>query len=78
MKINKFLLFFIFILVLSSCSKEEGRKSVIKEKSLDLQVLEAYQEGKDYLEAGDVYMLQKNLMKQNFYFHNLDGLLNLL
>ena len=53
MKINKFLLFFIFILVLSSCSKEEGRKSVIKEKSLDLQVLEAYQEGMDYLESGD-------------------------
>ena len=53
MKINKFLLFFIFILVLSSCSKDEGRKSVIKEKSLDLQVLEAYQEGMDYLEAGD-------------------------
>ena len=53
MKINKFLLFFIFILVLSSCSKDEGRKSVIKEKSLDLQVLEAYQEAIKYLEEGD-------------------------
>ena len=53
MKINKFLLFFIFILILSSCSKEEGRKSVIKEKSLDLQVLEAYQEAINYLEEGD-------------------------
>ena len=53
MKINKFLLFFIFILVLSSCSKDEGRKSVIKEKSLDLQVLEAYQEAINYLEKGD-------------------------
>ena len=53
MKINKFLLFFIFILILSSCSKDEGRKSVIKEKSLDLQVLEAYQEAINYLEKGD-------------------------
>ena len=53
MKINKFLLFFIFILVLSSCSKDESRKSVIKEKSLDLQVLEAYQEAINYLEEGD-------------------------
>ena len=53
MKINKFLLFFIFILILSSCSKDEGRKSVIKEKSLDLQVLEAYKEAINYLEKGD-------------------------
>ena len=53
MKINKFLLFFVFILILASCSKDETRKSVIKEKSLDLQVLEAYQEGMNYLESGD-------------------------
>ncbi len=53
MKINKFLLFFFFILILASCSKEEARKSVIKEKSLDLQVLEAYEVGMNYLEEGD-------------------------
>ena len=53
MKINKFLLFFVFILILASCSKDETRKSVIKEKSLDLQVLESYQEGMNYLESGD-------------------------
>ena len=39
--------------MLVSCSKDETRKSVIKEKSLDLQVLEAYQEGMNYLEEGD-------------------------
>ena len=53
MKINKFLLSFFFILILVSCSKEEARKSVIKEKSLDLQVLETYEEGMNYLEEGD-------------------------
>ena len=53
MKINKFLLSFFFILILASCSKEEVRKSVIKEKSLDLQVLETYEEGMSYLEDGD-------------------------
>ena len=53
MKINKFLLSFFFILILASCSKEEARKSVIKEKSLDLQVLETYEEGMNYLEKGD-------------------------
>jgi outer membrane protein assembly factor BamD len=60
MKINKFLLPFICLLIFVSCSKEDVRKSVIKEKSLDLQVLEAYQEGKNYLEAGDaIYAASK-------------------
>ena len=43
MQINKFLLFFIFILIFSSCAKEGNKESKLKEKSLDLQVLEAYQ-----------------------------------
>jgi outer membrane protein assembly factor BamD len=60
MKINKFLLSFFFILILASCSKEEVRKSVIKEKILDLQVLETYEEGMSYLEDGDaIYAASK-------------------
>ena len=36
----------IFILVLNiSCSKDLKKSSVINEKSLDLQVLEAYKDG---------------------------------
>ena len=53
MQINKFLLLFFFILIFASCSKDEARKSIIKEKSLELQVLESYQEGIDYLKNGD-------------------------
>ena len=53
MQINKFLLLLFFILIFASCSKDEARKSVIKEKSLELQVLEAYQEGIDFLKDGD-------------------------
>jgi len=53
MIINKFLLFFVFILMLASCAKDELKESVLKEKSLDTQVLEVYQEGVYYLEAGD-------------------------
>ena len=53
MKINKILLFFVFILIFASCSKDQFRKPVIKEKSLDLQLLEVYQEGMNYLESGD-------------------------
>jgi outer membrane protein assembly factor BamD len=39
-------------------------------KDLDLQVIEAYKEGIKALENGDVFLLQKNLMKLKFYFHN--------
>ena len=53
MKINKFLLLFVFILILASCAKDRDKKSVLNEKSLDLQVAETYQEGKESLEAGD-------------------------
>ena len=53
MKKKNFILSLFFILILVSCSKDETRKSVIKENSLDLQVLEAYQEGMKYLEEGD-------------------------
>jgi outer membrane protein assembly factor BamD len=52
---NKFLLFTILFTVLISCiKKEEFKESMIKENSLDLQVLEAYQEGMKNLESGDV------------------------
>ena len=51
---NKFFLFIAFFAILISCSKEEIKESIIKEKSLDLQVLEAYQEGVKNLETGDV------------------------
>ena len=53
MQINKFLLLLFSILIFVSCSKDEARKSIIKEKSLELQVLESYQEGIDYLKNGD-------------------------
>jgi len=48
-----FLLFFILILFLS-CSKDGVKESIINQKSLDLQIREAYSEGLEALEQGDV------------------------
>jgi outer membrane protein assembly factor BamD len=53
--LNVLLIFFLCV----SCSKEPIKKSVIKEKSLDLQVYESYREGKKALEAGDVLFAAK-------------------
>ncbi len=41
-----YLKFILIIFLFFSCSKEIEKKSVILEKSVDLQVLEAYKEGK--------------------------------
>ena len=46
MKIDKVLLCFVFLLIFSACAKDAITKSALKEKSLDLQVLEIYQDGK--------------------------------
>src|SRR5210317_1800119 len=59
MKINNFFLFIIIIILINSCSKEVIEKSTIKEKSLDLQVLEAYQDGIKSLKGGDILFAAK-------------------
>ena len=55
----KIFLFLIFLVLGSSCSKETIQKSTINEKSLDLQVLEAYQGGLEALDDGDVLYAAK-------------------
>ena len=65
---NKFFLFIALFAILISCSKEEIKKSIIKEKSLDLQVLEAYQEGVKNLETGDVLYAAKKFNEAETLF----------
>ena len=55
----RFFFSILLILFLFSCSKENIKQSVITEKDLDLQVLEAYKEGMDSLYAGDVLFAAK-------------------
>ena len=59
MNIKNVIIFFSILFLLSSCSKEEQKISVINEKSLELQVLEAYEEGIKNLEEGDVIFAAK-------------------
>ena len=66
-KLNLFNLLVIIIFFIS-CSKQEIQKSEITEKSLDLQVLEAYQEGMNFLEAGDVLFAAKKFNEAETLF----------
>ena len=61
--------FFLFLFFLClSCSKDLKNESIIKEKSLDLQVMEAYNEGKKSLELGDALFAAKKFNEAEVLF----------
>ena len=64
----KIFLFLIFLVLGNSCSKENIQKSTINEKSLDLQVLEAYQGGLEALDDGDVLFAAKKFNEAEILF----------
>ena len=58
MKIFKNFILYIFILLIISCSKNE-KVSIVKEKNIDTQMIEAFEEGYEELENGDVLFAAK-------------------
>ncbi len=59
MEFFKIIIFLIILVIFTSCSNQVDKKSEIKENSLELQVYEAYKEGIDSLESGDVLFAAK-------------------
>ena len=55
----KFFLIAIFIFI-TSCKNNDTEFSVIEEKDLDLQMIDAYKKGLEALEEGDVLFAAKN------------------
>ena len=64
----KIFLLLIFLFLGNSCSKESIQQSTINEKSLDLQVLEAYQGGMEALDGGDVLFAAKKFNEAEILF----------
>ena len=64
----KIFTFLISILLFISCSKENIKKSSINQKSLDLQVTEAYEEGMKSLKEGDVLFAAKKFNEAEILF----------
>ncbi len=65
--------FFIFFLVFfASCAKEINKTSVIEEKSLELQVREAYLQGLEELEKGDALFAAKKFNEVEILFPQSD------
>ena len=73
---SKFIYPIIFIFIISCSKSKIEERSVLTQNSLELQVIEVYQEGIKAYEEGDVYLLQKNLMRLSCYFRNQFGHLN--
>ena len=69
MKSNNFFIIFFLILFCISCSKKEPiKKSTLKEKNLELQVIQAYSEGVESLENGDVLYAAKKFNEAEILF----------
>ena len=66
------ILFLIIIVIFNACSKDEFKKSIVKEKSLDLQVQEAYKEGMEALEGNDVIYAAKKFNEAETLFPQSD------
>ena len=64
----KILVCFIILMLLGSCSKEVPNKTLIKEKSLESQVEEAYKEGMEALNAGDVLFAARKFNEAEILF----------
>ena len=68
MSCAKFFHICIILIFCISCSKEVAQKSLIKEKSMELQMLEAYQEGLKELERGDALYAAKKFNEAETLF----------
>ncbi len=64
----KFIFLLAILIICNSCSKDKIEKSIIKEKNLNLQVLEAYEEGLEALEDGDVLYAAKKFNEAEILF----------
>ena len=69
----KILVCFIILILFGSCSKEVSKKTLIKEKSLELQVEEAYKEGMEALNDGDVLFAAKKFNEAEILFPQADS-----
>ena len=59
MKYHNFLLSLFLILSLNSCSEKEEKISLIKEDNLEMQMIEAYNEGLKEFNRGDIFFSVK-------------------
>ena len=68
----KFILIFLLLVFFSSCSKKVVEKTLTKEKDIELQMIEAYQEGLKELKKGDALFAAKKFNEAEILFPQSD------
>ena len=71
MKFQNILISLLILFSLISCTEKKEKISIIKEDNLEMQMIEAYNEGLKEFDKGDVFFAAKKF--QNMY--NLQSLL---
>ena len=67
--ISKFnFIYFIIFILLFSCSKKIDKKTVIKEKNLETQMIEVYKQGIEEFERGDVIFAGRKFSEAELLF----------
>ena len=64
----KFIFILLIFVFLSSCSKEVTEKSIVKKKDMELQMIEAYDEGLKELKRGDALYAAKKFNEAEILF----------
>ena len=70
-KIN-FILILLLSIICFSCSKEIAEETIIQEKNMELQMIEAYKEGLEELERGDALYAAKKFNEAEVLFPQSD------
>ena len=61
MKFHLLYLIVIFLFLNTSCSKEKEKISIIEEENLEMQMIQAYNDGIKELDKGDVIYAAKKI-----------------
>ncbi len=69
---SRLILLLCILIISASCVNDKGKKSVINEKSLNDQVIEAYSKGLEALEEGDVIFAAKKFNEVEILFPQSD------
>jgi len=72
MPILKFISISLMILLITSCSKKIPEKIIIEEKDMETQMIDAYKEGLNELERGDVLFAAKKFNEAEILFPQSD------
>ena len=58
----------IFLIILTSCGGKEVQKDILEEEDIDLQMISAYEEGREALEKGDALFAAKKFNEAEILF----------